>query len=215
MITLTISAEQKHTDNECKRILLQKFLDYGRKTWLLTNYIWKAETQSNGNIHFHIITDTFIHKKAITSVWNNYLESAGYPKSKSATRIEAIKKINDIGAYIAKYMSKNESDRRKVVGKLWGTSHSLSEQNTTVTIDTQNPSDLFTDIMQSVTSKVKEIVTYKPSDTERNNPFYVGSLLLYKWKNFLYRARAELADIIKKVCNSISPISSQYSIIYN
>lgn len=215
MITLTLSAKQKHTDTELKRILLQKFLDYGRKTWLLSNYIWKAETQSNGNLHFHIITDTFIHKKAVTAIWNNYLESAGYPPSKSATRIESIRKINDIGAYIAKYMSKNEKDRRKVTGKLWGSSESLSEKNTKLTIDTENPSELYTDIMNSATSQTKEIISYKPTDTEKEHGFFVGSLLLYKWQNFLKRARSELAECIKAICYSINPPSQQLNIIYN
>lgn len=47
----------------------------------------------------------------------------------NTTDVHAVHKVNDLGAYLAKYMSKKEEDRRKIKGKLWGCSHSLSSQN--------------------------------------------------------------------------------------
>src|SRR5699024_6650067 len=44
----------------------------------LKNYIWKAELQTNANIHFHLIIDQYIHYHAIRHYWNLAIEPLGY-----------------------------------------------------------------------------------------------------------------------------------------
>ena len=72
-ITLTLPTLQFHTDNTIKSKALNSFLTYLRKHFGLNNYIWRAECQSNGNIHFHIATDTYIPWFIIRSTWNRQL----------------------------------------------------------------------------------------------------------------------------------------------
>jgi len=133
-ITLTLSATQNHSDNEIKRLLLRPFLDYARKTWNLEHYVWRAEPQKNGNIHFHICTSVFIPWSELRNTWNRYQSRLGYirrfqekhpGKTPNSTDIHAIKKIKNLAAYLSKYCAK-ENEGRAIQGKQWGLSYSLS-----------------------------------------------------------------------------------------
>jgi len=76
--TLTLCAEQAHDDNFIKRNLLNRFLiTLGRKHDVV-NYFWRAEAQENGNIHFHIILDKYIHYRELRNEWNAILKDFGY-----------------------------------------------------------------------------------------------------------------------------------------
>lgn len=68
-ITLTLPAEQIHTDPEITKHILGKFLDKSRKIGLLKNYVWRAEKQTNKNIHYHILTDTFANFSLFQKLW--------------------------------------------------------------------------------------------------------------------------------------------------
>lgn len=77
-ITLTLSSNQIHSDNEIKRSILEPFLNEMRKRYKVRNYIWRAERQENGNIHFHIISDRFIWWNDLRNSWNYFQERLGY-----------------------------------------------------------------------------------------------------------------------------------------
>ena len=77
-ITLTLSSEQIHTDNEIKSEILQPFLDELRKKWKVISYVWRAEKQKNGSIHFHLITDRFVWWNDLRNMWNFYQQKLGY-----------------------------------------------------------------------------------------------------------------------------------------
>lgn len=207
LVTLTLTDKQVHSDNEIKKNVLQPFIDYMRKAWLVNNYIWKAETQANGNIHFHIVIDSFIHHKAINSVWNKMLSRLNYKSHKASTRIESIKKINDIGAYMAKYLSKNDKSRRMVEGKIWACSESLSEKNTKCTYDSVTGRNDFQAMYNDKATKQKELIIYNKNDTNKERGYYVGDLILYKWKTLLTKATNELLDMITTIKNKIYPQS--------
>src|SRR5690606_27662078 len=77
-VTLTLPSQQKHTDVEIKKICLNNFLNVMRQKFGLKNYIWISEIQENGNLHFHMVFDMYIHHKAIRYYWNRSLELLGY-----------------------------------------------------------------------------------------------------------------------------------------
>lgn len=135
-ITLTLSDEQRHTDEYVKRHLLKPFLK-----WLSRNgcamYVWKAEAQSNGRVHFHITVNNFIHWKSIRKKWNDIQSKHGYHKvftqgrseiGLNSTDVHSVKNERDTAAYMAKYMTKNERNKgkRDITGRLWGCSENLS-----------------------------------------------------------------------------------------
>ena len=60
-ITLTLPFSQLEiSDQEIKRELLNPFLQLLRNRYNFDSYVWKAEAQKNGNIHFHITSNTYI-----------------------------------------------------------------------------------------------------------------------------------------------------------
>nr|WP_319266663.1 hypothetical protein [uncultured Draconibacterium sp.] len=80
-ITLTLPAKQKHSDQEIKSKCLNHFLTTLRRKWKVELYIWKAEKQENGNIHFHILANKFIKWQDIRSEWNKIIQKLGYVSS--------------------------------------------------------------------------------------------------------------------------------------
>ena len=77
-ITLTLPAPQVHSDKVIKATLLNHFLTDLHRKFKVDNYIWKAEKQKNGNIHFHILADKYIHSGALQKTWNRILNTLGY-----------------------------------------------------------------------------------------------------------------------------------------
>ncbi|MEE8153288.1 MAG: hypothetical protein V3T76_09705 [candidate division NC10 bacterium] len=129
LITLTLSSEQVHDDATIKKMLLQPFLDTLRKTWNCKVYFWRAESQQNGNIHFHIITDVYIQWWKIRKRWNAIQNQLGYvdrwvceedEKDPNSTDIHSIEKVENLGAYLSKYCSKNPKGAMYTACKLEG-----------------------------------------------------------------------------------------------
>lgn len=133
-VTLTLASKQIHSDKEIKKELLNHFIVELKKKWKVKNYLWRAEAQKNGNIHFHIVTDVFIPWVELRNVWNRIQNKLGYVdrfkakykhRNPNSTDVHSIKNIRNISAYLAKYCTKN-SDTRLIEGNIWGLSYSLS-----------------------------------------------------------------------------------------
>lgn len=72
-ITLTLPAQQTHTDKELTEFALNPFLSYARKFFGVRYYIWKKELQNNGNLHFHLCVDRYIEANKLRESWNRIL----------------------------------------------------------------------------------------------------------------------------------------------
>lgn len=150
LVTLTLSAPQNEiTDREIKKELLEPFLRIYRKKGLV-NYIWKAELQKNGNIHFHILSDCWFDKNDLTNTWNRlqaklgfiekFFQENGHRKPPS-TNVKAVRTDKGIQAYLLKYMLKKttkdeEPDKglkTKIsnIGKVWDCAIHLKTKNNT------------------------------------------------------------------------------------
>ena len=140
MVTLTLSSKQIHTDNEIKNKLLNQFLVELRYKHKCQFYLWRAESQGNGNIHFHIITDKYIPWNELRNGWNRIQNKLGYVdrfnekykgKTPNSTDIHSIWKVKNLSAYLAKYCTK-EDKNRKIQGKQWGLSSGLSKLKSSI-----------------------------------------------------------------------------------
>jgi len=134
--TLTLPSKQRHSDKEIKSVALQSFLNIMRKKHGLEYYIWKAEAQANGNVHFHLTTNVFVHYKLLRNIWNYCIEKLGYVtefkkihghNDPNSTDVHSVYKVKNIAAYLCKYMSKKNDGRRKIDGKVYGISESLTK----------------------------------------------------------------------------------------
>lgn len=68
--TLTLSADQLHDDQFMNRYYLGNFIKDIKRKHRVKNYLWKAEPQKNGNLHYHIILDKRIDWKEVRNIWN-------------------------------------------------------------------------------------------------------------------------------------------------
>lgn len=107
-VTLTLPSKQLHTDVEIKKVCLNNFLNVMRSKFGLKNYIWISEIQKNGNLHFHMVFDMYIHHKAVRYYWNRSLELLGYVSNYS-NRMKSLslkeyaelrgKNVNEVASY--------------------------------------------------------------------------------------------------------------------
>ncbi len=77
-VTLTLPATQQHDDRFFKRLLCTWFLPLLRRRHGVKNYLWRAETQRNGSIHFHLLIDVPIPHHQLRTAWNACIEPHGY-----------------------------------------------------------------------------------------------------------------------------------------
>lgn len=143
-VTLTLSGRQIHDDKFIKRHLLNRFMIEAKREWKIKNWLWRAEKQKNGNIHFHILIDRPVGWRKVRDKWNAIQKDFGYLDSyrekygnedPNSTDIHGLyqdkkgREIKFIGGYIAKYLTKNEleNDLHRVDGRCWGCSDSLKQ----------------------------------------------------------------------------------------
>ena len=130
-LTLTLSSRNLIPHREAYEKGLALFLLKMRRSWS-EQYIWKAELQARGQIHYHIVANQFIVWTDVKNYWNALQRKAGwldaYREEKghwqpNSTDIHAVQKVNDIGAYLGKYLSKEPG--AAIDGKVWGASSGL------------------------------------------------------------------------------------------
>lgn len=138
-LTLTISSTKKLlTAKEAHKLLLEPFLRILRNRYKLKSYIWKAELQKRGQIHYHLTINRWIHYKDLQRTWNSLQQKAGlleefYSKkghyNPNSIDIHSVKNVQNLEAYLIKYLSKNESDKGATQGKIWDCSLNLKQAN--------------------------------------------------------------------------------------
>jgi len=77
-ITLTLSSNQIHDDITIKDKLLNTFLLTLKRDYKVRHYVWRAEKQTNGNIHFHITVDKYIPHWELRDKWNRIQNNLSY-----------------------------------------------------------------------------------------------------------------------------------------
>jgi hypothetical protein len=138
-VTLTVSDQRNLTAVESYQNLMKPFL---RKLRSLGDfsYVWKAELQKRGQIHYHLATNTFLPWSDIRNNWNNlqrkhrYLDDYAMKNghfNANSTDVHAISQIRDVGSYLAKYMGKD--DTASIRGKVWDCSKNLKRPRFTFT----------------------------------------------------------------------------------
>lgn len=138
-ITLTMPETCKDVEaSYFKKELLNTWLTMAKYRFNLKNYIWRIERQKNGTLHVHLTTDTFMHHREIRDTWNRILDKKGLlnswreaneGKEPNSTDVHSVKNIKDVGAYLSKYMTKNEDGKKVIQGRQWGCNYELSDKN--------------------------------------------------------------------------------------
>lgn len=157
-ITLTLPSTQHHTDQEITKKVLGAFFEKCRKIGVLANYVWRAEKQKNGNIHYHVITDTYIYFAQVRRLWLLSLERLGY-----------------VSAYRRKFgrMSLQEYAKQSFnQGKEWNSICATYAKN--VREKWSSPPCVHTSPLQAVGEVAKYISKYISKTDEDNDNFVKG-----------------------------------------
>ena len=97
-ITLTLPSKQLTPTVDVTKRLFNNFLTQLRTKFELSNYVWRLEFQKNGNVHYHMVTDTFVDYFQVQRIWNSCLSLDGYIE-KYATKHQAMSLKNYNDAY--------------------------------------------------------------------------------------------------------------------
>ena len=114
-LTLTLPSQGNLTDIQVKSIL-NSFLTLAKHNYGLHSYIWKAEPQSRGVIHFHITSDCYMWKNSVRYEWNRLLKSHGLNNGHDdapSTKIHSTYRVQNMAAYLCKYFIKGEPKHTK------------------------------------------------------------------------------------------------------
>lgn len=134
-VTLTVySTNRNITGKEAHKTCLEPFIKWMRQVHGCKSYIWKAELQKRGQIHYHLTTDVFIHWKAIRDKWNELQQRAGYLDAfhakyghwdANSIDVHSTKSKLGLSGYLVKEIAKNFQNEKTVGGKVWDCSMNL------------------------------------------------------------------------------------------
>lgn len=97
-VTLTLPSKQKTPTADISQSLLNPFLTEIKQRTKMDNYVWRLEFQKNGNVHYHLVTDTYLDYYLVKKIWNRLLLSKGYISDYQ----EKMNKLS-LSAYISRY----------------------------------------------------------------------------------------------------------------
>lgn len=125
----TLTFKNNMTDDNLARQILSRWLEMAKYRFNMHSYVWKAEPQSRGAIHFHFSTNVYIPYAELRFTWNRALRKAGLENcNENSTDIHAVESIDNIEKYLCDYYlneAKHEG-RRKIKGKQWACSHNIA-----------------------------------------------------------------------------------------
>lgn len=143
-LTLTVPRQTK-SDKYIKKECLDRMLENLIKTYNCNLYLWKAEAQVRGAIHFHVVIDTFIFQKVARRLWFKILRKhdllAPHQLLSDSSNIVHLKEIKNIGSMrfeLAGYFGAQRDEEGRIVykhdrtkrvreidGRSWGCSDNL------------------------------------------------------------------------------------------
>lgn len=147
-LTLTMSASTKDIpDKQITKTLLEPILQTLRRKYKCQSYVWRAEKQKNGNLHFHITTNQYIPYDQIRDDWNRVQNKLGLidqfervhkHRNPNSTDIHSVRGVRDLARYMVKYMSKEVPTDQMVFCKQWDCSKDLKiRENICLEIDSE------------------------------------------------------------------------------
>lgn len=165
-VTLTLPARQGSiSDKEIKRECLDVWFKSAKRIFKLNNYVWRAERQKNGNLHFHIISDCYMPFDQLRDSWNQRLERLGFitafekihgHRHPNSTDVHSIKKVRDLSAYMVKYMCKLKKNEQKIDGKVWDCSKNLKRKDSVEFLIDSTTSDMITAAIEKYNCRFKK-----------------------------------------------------------
>ena len=121
-ITLTFNTDVK--DIKSANVEFKKFIQRMRyKINKNFSYIAVIQFMKNGRVHYHMMSDMgFIKKSVLNEIWGN-----GYIKINRMDKQNNGKGVDNVGAYLVKYMNKDTQDKRLLGNKAYLISRNIKK----------------------------------------------------------------------------------------
>jgi hypothetical protein len=97
-----------------KSYLLNQFLIEIKSKYNCRDYVWKAETQDNGSIHFHISLNRYIFHSDLRNLWNRILQ-----KSDFISRYKQKHLGMSETDYVQEYFKKGSVSKNILIERYW------------------------------------------------------------------------------------------------
>lgn len=203
-LTLTVP-KQNISDLDAKQLLLNPIMKHLQRVYNVRSYIWKAEAQVRGAIHFHCVIDSYVPESELRIFYFDLLKKNNCQgKLKSALQasriidLRALTSPDTIRAELAgyfsaeinkdgtlKYKHQREIKIRQIKGKSWGSSDTIKFKALTVL----NVSD----------ELIEEIKKTAIDKHEVPDKLGVVRATVYKFKKFYKDKKTKVKDyLIKK-----------------
>lgn len=191
-ITLTYGLHYP-TDHEAKKHL-EAFIKRKKRQHPHFQYIWVAEKQKRGAIHFHLLTPNFIDKKLINKAWNGIVSKwqkrgAEYGRKQQEV-YPNVCKVDHAGKYMTKYLQK---EAENIGGNMYGIdmlTRSMMEAEIT-TIESDESLNDITEHLPHVI-KSKDGISFSSKDFNNNHQEWISELNEFALKEFLQYTIPEL-----------------------
>lgn len=122
-LTFTLPSKQKHSTGFITSNIFNHFLTELRQRTGLKNYVWRLEFQKNGNVHYHMVTDTYLDYFFLKSIWNRVLSKYDY------INVYAKKHLNMSLAQYNNIYNENRKIDFKIIAKRYARGCSEKWQN--------------------------------------------------------------------------------------
>jgi hypothetical protein len=164
-ITLTLPSTQMHPSSQITSECLNQFITEIRERFGVENYVWRLEFQKNFNVHYHIVTDTFIEYETLKNIWNRILSKLGYIERYT----EKMQQYN-LHAYWTEFYTDSKKTFKEVA-KIYAKSKSegWARPNTVDVKSCTNDKSIQNYIAKYFAKSADEINACNPLDTEENS----------------------------------------------
>lgn len=125
----TLTFHENLKDDKLARNILSSWLEVAKYRWDVQQYVWKAEPQERGAIHFHLTTNRYMPHEEVRFTWNRALRKHKLANiTDNSIDVHAVLEEQDLLKYFSDYLTDKEKHegRRKIKGRLWGCSQDLS-----------------------------------------------------------------------------------------
>lgn len=172
-MTLTVSDSRIRLHRNVYRDCLSPFLRWLRARGA-SLYVWKAELQARGQVHYHITTNVFIHYREIRDRWNLLQARAGYLDeyrkehghiNANSTDVHSVARVKNLGRYLMKYVEKEVSKTApgaRISGKVWDCSKQLKGKFYSVLMDNETSANVNRAIRAGRVVHIGDWYSYSP-----------------------------------------------------
>ena len=202
-ITLTIPDKIVFDQHkQFKKDVLSPFMSKMVKYGLIDLYLYVCELTKQGNLHFHIMTNSFVHYQRIRDYWNQQLSTKGYmtkyEKMKgnsdaNSTDVKSVVGSEAVAKYVAKYMSKGNVGEGIIGGRIWDCSRALKSCKYYSQFCSEVLKDQLWEFMINYEDRVwhKDGIYYIRLNEQEQKQIVPNSILVENWKYWEER-RSEL-----------------------